>query len=73
MSVIRWIKESSNRFMTKVYNMALRMDPSALKIVPDDLKTQGMCSEAVRMDPFALRYVPDHVKTQEMYNWVVEE
>ena len=53
--------------------MALRMDPSALKIVPDDLKTQGMCSEAVRMDPFALRYVPDHVKTQEMYNWVVEE
>ena len=66
MSVIHWIKETSNHFMTRVYNMVLRMDPSALKIVPDDLKTQGMCNETVRMDPYTLRYVLDHLKTQEV-------
>ena len=73
MSVIRWIKEISDRFMTKVYNMALRIDLSASKYVPDHLMTQEMCNEAVRIKPFLLKYVPDHLKTQEMYNQVVEK
>ena len=57
MSVIRWIKETSERFTTKVYNIALRMDPTALKIVPDHFMMQGMCNETVRRKPYALSYV----------------
>ena len=66
MSVIRWIKETSDRFTKKVYNMALRMDSSALKIVPDHFMTQEMCNETVRRKPYTLSYVTDHLKTQEM-------
>ena len=35
-------------------------------MIPDHLKTRGMCAEAVRGDPYSLQYVPDPLKIQEI-------
>ena len=59
--------------MTKVYNMALHIDLSASKYVPNHLMMQEMCNEAVRIKLFLLKYAPDHLKTQGMHNQVVEK
>ena len=66
MSVIGWIKETSNRFTTKVCNTVLSMNPCNLEFVPDRFKTEEMCNEKAHRKSCALRYVPGHLKTQEM-------
>ena len=66
MPVIGWIKKTFNCFTTRVYNMALRMDPCNLEFVPDRFKAEDICNKAVRIKPYLLRYVPDHLKTKEI-------
>ena len=41
--------------------------------VPDDFKTQEMCSEEVRNKPYMLLFVPDHLKTKEISNKPLRE
>ena len=36
---------------------------TAIKFVPDHLKTNKMCKHAVKKLPYLLRYVPDKYKT----------
>ena len=43
--------------MTKVYNIALRIDLSASEYVPDHLMTQEMCNEAVRIKPCLIMFL----------------
>ena len=64
MSVIHWIKEASNRFTTRLCNMALCMDPCNIEFVPDhfktvahNLNTQEMCNKATCHNPGAF-YCP---------------
>ena len=40
--------------------------------VPDDIKTQELCSEAVEEEPGLLAYTPDCLKTHEMCIKAVE-
>ena len=42
-----------------------------MMVVPDRIKTQGLCNEAVGADPGLLAYTPDRVKTQEVCNEAV--
>ena len=39
------------------YDIAVLMEPGFLWIVPDDYKTEQMCSSAVRRKPYTLVYV----------------
>ena len=62
-----WIKGMQETFNEIIYNM-----PNELRLVPDSLKTKGICEKAVEDDPWQLKYVPDHLKTQDICNGVVE-
>ena len=85
MSVIRWIKEISDRFTTqKACDKAVLTNPEAFFFIPDYcFKTQEMCNEAAEKDPYTLRFdhempcvlecIPNHLKTQAMCEKVVEK
>ena len=73
MSVIRWIKEISDCFMTqKACDKAVRTNPEAFFYIPDCFKTQELCIKAVEKDPSdlgfvhekpcVLKYIPDYLK-----------
>ena len=46
---------------------------TAIKFVPDHLKTNKMCKHAVKKLPYLLRYVPDKYKTQQICDKVILE
>ena len=48
------------------WNWLAYIEPRFLKLIPDDLKTQEMCSEAVKTDPYTLKYVPYQNRMHEM-------
>ena len=88
MPVICWIKETSNRFTTRVCNMVLRSlerfddylhtqgmcedNPWVIRCVPEHLITKGLCEKAVEDNPWDLMYLPEHLKTNELCEKAVE-
>ena len=46
---------------------------NSLGLVPDALKTEGICNEVVCREPWALIFVAENLQTQEMCKSVVEE
>ena len=47
-------------------NWLVSIKPRHLKLIPDDLKTQEMCSGAIEKAPWLMHYAPLHFRTQEM-------
>ena len=45
-------------------NESVEIDPYAVRLLPDHLKTQEMCDKAVRDYLFSLQFVPDQFVTQ---------
>ena len=54
-------------------NEIMRTIPNAFQLIPDQFKTQEMCSKTVEEDPWLLRCVPDHFKAKEMCDQAVKE
>ena len=54
------------------YDTAVLLEPGFLWIVPDEYKTEGMCSSVVRRKLCTLVFVPDHFKTQKMCDKAVK-
>ena len=48
----------------EMFNEVVALNPSKLRPVPDDFKTQELCNKAVALNPYMLNDVPDHFKTQ---------
>ena len=80
MSVIRWIKEISDRLSC---DKAVRTNPEAFFYFPDRFKTQVMCNEVAEKDPYTLRFdheipcvlecIPNHLETQGTCEKAVEK
>ena len=47
-----------------------RFAGTALRDIPDDVKTPKMCELAVEISPWSLQYVPDELVTEEMLRTV---
>ena len=45
---------------------AMRINPAAFFLIPDQFKTYGMCIKTLETDPWQLHDVPDHFKMQDM-------
>ena len=52
--------------------IAVEHDGSALRFVPDELKTEAVVLKAVERNGFALQYVPDELKTEAVVLKAVE-
>ena len=61
------------RYISGVYERAVEKDPWLLVHVPDNLKTQGMCSSSVQKIPPLLVHVPDNLKTHGMCYGMVKK
>jgi hypothetical protein len=46
--------------------LAVRLEPSCIQFVPDQMKTKEMCAEAVEKDWMNMRFVPEKMKTKEL-------
>ena len=47
------------------------VDPSFLRLVPDQYKTQEICERVVEDDSSSLQYLPDWFATQQQINYGV--
>ena len=52
---------------------AVYIRPNSVALVPDALKTEGICDKVVCREPWALKFVAENLQTQEMCKSVVEE
>ena len=46
--------------------LAVKYNPTSIKNIPFEFKTQALCKEAVREFGIGLQYVPEHLKTAEL-------
>ena len=70
-----FFKNTFQRVMLKYVplNWLVYIGPRFLKLIPDDLKTQGMCNGAIEKAPWLLHYVPLCFRTEEMCSRTVEK
>jgi hypothetical protein len=52
--------------------IAVRLDPASIQLVPDKYKTPEMCASAVEKDWLNLRFVPEEIKTKELCETAME-
>ena len=54
------------KYIRGVQGLDEAVRPCSLALIPDELKTQKMCTKSVEDDPESLGYIPDRLMTQEM-------
>jgi hypothetical protein len=55
-----------NIITSEIAELAFRQNANCFHLIPDELKTQEMCTEAVKKGWGNIEFMPDHLKTKEI-------